>query len=225
MNVKPQLSKEDIQNALGKSLGVSAAKLEMFSSLLVNDLRDMMLARDASFPKKQVMSDFIASAERLQTVLEEVSKSSEEHPFIGSIMRLSSRHISKKKYRPTDLQDAWALIKLAKDWARHVRFQNKNKGPDTRFALELAFTVAEYYKKYFGKIPGVSGGGKRGNRADATKFQLTPYQRVCDAVAQAADIKIGRPVQEEAVSLLKAKKRPSPWFSADVHSLPEKKID
>jgi hypothetical protein len=119
--------------------------------------------------------------------------------------------------------DIWAFSTMAGTWAKNIRFQNKGKGPDKRLALQVALVIAEHYKKSFKKNPGIGGQGKR--NTGKKLFQTTPYQRVCDEIAETKGIIIGRPIQKEAIALLVSNKPIAPYFSPDVQSLPEKKTD
>lgn len=219
--MRNKLTESAIYNALGNNRKFSKISKETFSKALFKELQNILAAAEIAFPDKKTVKDLIKKLEKISAVAKELSELSETHPFARSLLSLASRKITEKDYNYLDLLDIEAFSNISIEWSKHVRFFNRQSGPDSRLALTIATVTAEYYRRILALKPGISGEGEGANGEPLT----TPYQRVCNIIAKAQGITIGRPILGEAIRLSSNKDVKYPYFKAGVHNLIRKKLN
>jgi len=223
------LSEENIINAIGKTKSFSEESKRVFASGLVEELERVFTADSKAFPDRKIVDSLNMDLDSLTLHLMEVRRLSKKvrrqankYSFVASLLAVCSRAVAKLKYK-ADIVDVLAFSEVALKAAKHVRFQNKKLGPDSRLATEITLIIARRYQKAFGELPGISG---MGNREDG-KSNASPFQRVCRTISATIGIKgIGKSTQRDAIAMLK-EGMSSPWafFRPDVKYLRKKELD
>jgi hypothetical protein len=218
---KIELSEEKIIQAIGKSNKYLESSKVKFASALKIELDKLFAIHAMAFPHKDVVAPFANKIRKLERITIELKDLIDKYPFIKAICDVSSRAVATKGYKVFDFDDFLAFSQTVLNSIQHPRFFNSNSGPDSRLPLEAAYIIAKKYHDAFKKMPGITGLDKR----DGETVKVTPYQRVCDLIAETKNIKIGRYNQEKAISCLKLGEAPFPFFKPDVQNLPTKKIN
>ncbi len=224
------LTKDDILVALGNGKEEFVKNGEAFAKELLSDLLWLFEMKDFDVPDQEEAKQFISLINDLNKTASKLMKLAKKSIFARIAFSITARLLSEKNgtqnsktsgnYNYFDEKDLAALAEVLSRSLNTPRFVNKKKGPDSRYAREIAIIIAERYHGHFGSLPGIGGGGKIQTKEN--QFYLTPFQRICDVVSSKMKVRIGRPLQEEVLLHRLAGEIVLPPFRPDVLSLPDK---
>ncbi len=211
------LFKDKLVNALCQGKLHQKEDAEHFANAIVPEMENIFNAAEAAFPIKKDILEILKSISKVQVELKKLRVKSECSGFLDALTSVVSRNIGLAKdgcagINVTTLEE---LFNNLYDSAKHERFNKTATGVDIRLALEITYAVAVFYRKFLGRMPGITGEGKLDLDGDVSD-KSTPYMRVCSIISETFVVSIARTAMKRAVESLEQGRPPTKYFKPDV---------